>query len=45
MVIVLGNLMVLLLALPVLTGVGTLDALAWWMRETGGVFHRLGQLL
>ena len=44
-VIVLGNLMVLLLALPILTGLGTLDALAWWMRETGGVFQRVGGLL
>lgn len=40
-VIVLGNLMVLLLGLPVLTGVGVKAALSWWMLDTGAVFQRL----
>lgn len=44
-VIILGNLLVLLLGLSVLMDVGILDALAWWMRETGGVFQRLSGLL
>lgn len=44
-VIVLGNLLVLLLGLSVLMDVGILDALAWWMRETAGVFQRLAGLL
>ena len=44
-VIVLGNLLVLLLGLPVLTGVGVMDSLTWWMRETGSVFHLLGNLI
>ena len=44
-VIVLGNVVVLLVALPVLTGVGALDALTWWIRETGGVMQRLAGLL
>lgn len=44
-VIILGNLLVLLVGLSVLMDVGILDALAWWMRETGGVFQRLSGLL
>lgn len=44
-VIVLGNLVVLLAALPPLTGVRTTDALVWWIRETGSFLHRLAALL
>jgi hypothetical protein len=44
-VIVLGNLIVLLLAIPLLTGVGVSHALTWWMRDTGGVLQRLAGLI
>jgi hypothetical protein len=41
-IILLGNLSVVLLGLPMLTGkVGLLDALSWWLRETAMLLHRL----
>ena len=41
-IIFLGNVGVLLLGVPLLTGsVSWLTALAWWMEETGAVLQRL----
>ena len=41
-IIFLGNVGVLLLGVPLLTGsVSRLTALAWWMEETGAVLQRL----
>ena len=44
-VIVLGNLVVLLVSIPLLTGVGVSHALTWWLRETGGVLQRIAGLI
>lgn len=45
-VIFLGNALVLLLGLPLLTArMDALTALGWWWHETGGVLARLGQML
>jgi hypothetical protein len=45
-IIFLGNIAVLLLAIPLLAArVDVLTALGWWMERTGEVLHRLGQLL
>ncbi|HAM73733.1 MAG TPA: hypothetical protein DCM86_19025 [Verrucomicrobiales bacterium] len=44
-VIVLGNVAVLLLLLPLVTGVGVLTSMTWWMRDTGAFLHRLALLL
>jgi len=44
-VITLGNLLVLLLGLPVLVGVGIGTAMSSWMRETAAVFSRLASLI
>jgi hypothetical protein len=45
-VIFLGNVSVLLLGVPLLTGkVGLLSALGWWLEGTGEVLHRLQKLL
>ncbi len=45
-VIFLGNVGVLLLGVPLLTGkVSLLSALGWWLEGTGEVLHRLGRLL
>ncbi len=43
-VIVLGNLLILLLALSVLMDIGVLNALNWWMRDTWGAISRLSTL-
>ncbi len=43
--IVLGNLVVLLVGLPVLTGVPIWSSLVWWMRETGHFYQRLAGVL
>jgi hypothetical protein len=45
-VICLGNVLVLLLGLPLLTAkVGLLNALGWWFECTGEVLHRIGRVL
>ena len=45
-VIYLGNIGVLLLGVPLLVArVGLLTALEWWLKCTGGVLHRLKELL
>jgi hypothetical protein len=44
-VIFLGNVLVLLLGIPLLTAkVDLLTMLRWWLENTNGVVHRLGQL-
>jgi hypothetical protein len=44
-IIFLGNVSVLLLGIPLLTGkVEVFNALRWWVEGTGEVFHRLGRL-
>ena len=44
-IIFLGNVLVLLLGIPLLTAqVRVLDALAWWLHATADVLHRLGGL-
>ena len=44
-VIFLGNALVLVLGVPILTGHGLLQALEWWVRSNDQVLHRLAQLL
>jgi len=45
-VIFLGNVLVLLLGIPLVTGrVGVLTALGWWLSDTGQVLRRLAALL
>lgn len=45
-IIVLGNLSVLLIGLPILTGqTGVLDAISWWLRDTGGVFRLFSRIV
>lgn len=45
-VIWLGNILVLLIGIPLLTSkVGLLDALAWWLEGTGRVFHWLAHVV
>lgn len=45
-VIFLGNVLVLLLGIPLLTGQGRLlTVLGWWLEATGAVLKRLGSLL
>ncbi len=44
-VIVLGNLLVLLIGLPVLTGVPIWDAVVWWLRETGHFYQRVAAFI
>jgi hypothetical protein len=45
-IIFLGNILVLLLGVPMLTArVSVLTALSWWMHETANVFQRLGNVL
>ena len=45
-VIFLGNVMVLLLGIPLLTAkVGILNSLGWWFERTGQVLHWIGKLL
>jgi len=44
-VIYLGNIVVLLFGIPLLTAkVDLLSALGWWLECTGEVFHRLGRM-
>jgi hypothetical protein len=45
-VIFLGNVLVLMVAVPLLTGrTGLLTVLGWWMRDTGSILRRLGGML
>ena len=45
-VIFLGNVLVLLLAIPLLTGQGALlTVLGWWLEATGALLKRLSALL
>jgi hypothetical protein len=44
-VIFLGNILVLLIGLPLLTRVNFLTAMGWWLRSTGDILERLGQLI
>ena len=45
-VIFLGNVLVLLVGIPLLTAkVDLLTMLGWWLKNTGEVLHRLGRLL
>jgi hypothetical protein len=45
-VIFLGNVLVLMVAVPLLTGrTGLLGVLGWWMRDTGSILRRLGGML
>lgn len=44
-VITLGNLLVLLIGVTVLSGIGAIDALVWWGREVGAVYHRIWTVL
>ncbi len=45
-VIFLGNISLLLVGLPLLTGnVTILGALGWWLQDSGAVLHRLARLL
>jgi hypothetical protein len=45
-IIFLGNIIVLLLGIPLLAAkVDVMTALGWWLECTGEVFHRLGKLL
>jgi hypothetical protein len=45
-VVFLGNMLVLLVGVPLLTArVGVLTALSWWASGTGEVLHRLGAML
>ena len=45
-VIFLGNVLTLLLGIPLLTArVGLLTTLGWWLKSTGEIFHRLGRWL
>jgi hypothetical protein len=44
-VIFLGNALVLVLGVPILTGHGLLQALEWWVRSNDQVLHRLAQML
>ncbi len=45
-VIFLGNILVLMVAVPLLTGrIGLLSVLGWWMQDTGTILRRLGGLL
>jgi hypothetical protein len=44
--IFLGNVLVLMVAVPLLTGrTGLLTVLGWWMRDTGSILRRLGGML
>jgi hypothetical protein len=40
-IIFLGNVLVLLVGIPILTNLGVLTALGWWLNATGAVFLRL----
>jgi hypothetical protein len=45
-VIFLGNVLVLMVAVPLLTGrTGLLTVLGWWMQDTGGILRRFGAML
>lgn len=45
-VIFLGNVLVLMVAVPLLTGrTGLLTVLGWWMQDTGGILRRFGGML
>ena len=45
MVIYLGNVIVLLFGIPLLTAkVGQLNAMGWWLECTGMVLHKLERL-
>ena len=45
-IIFLGNISILLIGLPLLTGnVTILGAMGWWLRDSGAVLHRLSRLL
>jgi hypothetical protein len=44
-IIFLGNISVLLIGLPLLTGnVTVLNALGWWLQDSGAVLHRLARM-
>jgi hypothetical protein len=45
-IIFLGNILVLLVALPLLSGQAALPTVfGWWLEDTGGILRRLGRLL
>jgi hypothetical protein len=44
-IIFLGNAMVLAIGVPLLTGTGLFQALAWWMHSNANILERLGRLL
>jgi hypothetical protein len=44
-IIFLGNAIVLVIGVPLLTGHGLFQALAWWMQCNADIFERLGRLL
>jgi hypothetical protein len=44
-IVFLGNILVLLLGIPLLTArVSVLTSLSWWMHETAGVLQRLARI-
>ena len=46
MIVFLGNVCVLLFGIPLLTEkVGMLDALGWWVENTGMIFHWLQRVI